>query len=557
MRIALLGLTMPILLLSAAFAGFAPHAAAQDASVHTVSGRVVSDAGDPIEGARVSGYTYVEDRKMESAYQNAEAVTDADGRFALKLAAGKGYVNVWYEKWRIGDGRDLVVEADVTDLTFTLRTPPPRTATISGVVLGPSGEPIEGAQVTLGYGCCYAMPAEVETSDGGGASGVAAPSRVAFMPPVYDDSQTTTTDALGRFAFQVYAGPRQVTAWAKGYAQESAEVEARENEITEVTLRLDKIPARDAVLVGRILDADTGLPVAGAVVSARSLEWGRYAEARTGADGRYRFVTMPGWTEVSVNVWPDYGEPKPLAEADALVVRALPTDPQYFASTTLTKLGSGENVLDVELDAKPRPTIVLLGYVVDSDAKKGVAGARVNVWNQETGDWGEAITDATGSFRVLVRPGHYSGSAWKEGYLGGTQTFLVTEAATQRVDLLLPRGETRYVPCYDEEECGPVVMDESKAVAVGAPEPAPAVAEGPRTATAAQDADASNAGAPGPDTSRTASFSGSGGGLPPYDPAQTGAIPAAERSTPTEVPGVGALALMAIVGLAALALRRR
>lgn len=588
MKTGLLGLSIPLLLLAAAFAGIAPRAAAQEATLYEVSGRVVSDAGEPLEGVNVNGYTYADAsaaadpsassqaadtdeptaRKMEASSQNAETATDADGRFTLHLAAGKGYLNVWYDKWRVGDGRELVVEDNVTGIAFTLQTPPPRTATIRGVVLGPDGAPIEGAEVTLSYACCYAMPAEsvdpvasddVASSDGG--TGASAPSRIAIMPPRYDDHQTTTTDAEGRFTFAAYAGPRQASAWAKGYAQSTQEITAQENETTDVTLRLEKLPARDAVLSGRVLDSDTGLPVQGAHVSARSLEWGRYAEATTGADGRYRIETVPGWTEISVNVWPDYGEPMPLADAsEAMLVRPVPGETQYFAYTTILKLASGENDLETKLDAKPKPTIVLVGYVVDPDATKGVEGARVNVWNQETGDWGEAVTDATGSFKILVRPGHYSGNAWKEGHLGGTQTFRVTEDAAQRVDLILPKGETRWAPCYDDNDCGPVLYTSKgmSAVAAGAPpEPgAPAMEDAARSTLQALDGDQSAA-AEGPDTSRAASFSGSGGGLPPYDPDATGTMPAAERATPSEVPALSVLVLLGVAALGALAMRRR
>lgn len=590
MRTALLGLTIPLLLLTAAFATVVPQASAETA-VHEVSGYVVSDSGTGLAGVRVTGYTYGED-PAASTLGEQMALTDADGRFTLGLAPGKGYVSVWYEEWRAGDEREILVEGPVNDLNFTLKTPPPRTAIVSGTIVDRAGNPIEGAEVRLEYGCCYAMPMETDaatppsepapepgtaggSTDGSDAKMASGSSvRPAILPP-YDDGATTTTGADGRFSFKSYAGPRQITAWAKGFAQTSVPIEARENEETQTRVELAKVPARDAILTGRVVDS-AGAPVGGAQVSVRSLEWGRYAEATTGADGSYRLETVPGWTEVSVNVWPNYGEPMPLmAESDVAIARPLPLEPKYHPSSALIGLESGANTFDATLVMKPAPTIALTGYVVDPVSKGAVESARVSVWNHETGDWGEAITDATGSFRIMVRAGHYSGNAWKEGYLSATQSFLVNDGAAQRVDVLMPKGETRWAPCYDESDCGPVMMyarGEAKSAAVydgpasqdaaatGAPAvpPAAGMEPTPEDTMALEEESGTANPTEGPDRSRSATFSGTGGGLPPYDPVATSS--GSETPTPpagSEVPGLALVGLLAVLGLAALALRRR
>ncbi|HET6403069.1 MAG TPA: carboxypeptidase-like regulatory domain-containing protein [Candidatus Thermoplasmatota archaeon] len=586
----LFGLAVPLLLLVASFSTMVPQAAAQS-TYHTISGRVVSDNGEPLEGVFVNAYSYSEERMHmdDGLRRHADAITDADGAYSLRLPPGKGWINVHYEKWRQGDGREIVIDGDLSSIDFTLRTPPPKTAIIEGRVVDGDGRPVEGAEVNLQTRCCYAYPAYAEdapvASDEGNGTSASMPVARRIMPPdhyYWDDHAVTRTDSDGRFRFEAYEGPRQVYAWAKGYAQTTVPVDAVANRTVSVDVVLEKVPASDAVVTGRVIDSSTGLPLARAQVSLRSLEWGRHAWAETDNDGRFRLTTVPGWAELSVHHYA-HPEPIPIEDGPASKPLILPAQgPQYYPFLTLAELKSGENRLDAPIDPKPKPTIALIGYVVDPKTKQAVPDARVNVWNHETGDWGEALTDATGSYRILVRPGHYSGSAWKEGYLGGTQTFRVTDQATQRVDILMPKGTPKWAPCYDAGDAcyGPMMHGgraemavpmpvptmapsaprgeyDSAAKTADAPSPAPGVAP---TMGGQATAEASTAGASGPDRTRGATFAGEGGGLPPYDPDASGETVTSNEdgAAPANVPGAGALlAALALAGAALVAMRRR
>lgn len=597
---ALFGLAVPLLLLAVTFTTMVPQASAE-VTYYTISGHVASDAGVPLEGVRVNAYSYPEERTFadDGAIRNADAVTDEKGAFSFKLPAGKGYINVYYEKWRQSDGREITLDRDVT-LDFTIRTPPPKDARIEGRVVDVNGNPVANAEVSLQSRCCYAMPTEpapaptpatatepASPADGnastGSSSGMAVDPARSFVQPYYwDDYATTVSDADGRFSFDAYEGPRQIYAWAKGYAQTTVAVDTVSGKTVTAEVVLEKVPAADAVIAGRVIDAKTGLPLARAQVNLRSLEWGRYAWAETGEDGSFRMTTIPGWAEISVNYYA-YAEPAVMIDSDVAskpIAMPIQSKQQYYPYMALIDLKSGTNDVDAPLDPKPAPTIALVGYVVDPDTKKAVPDARVSVWNHETGDWGEAVTDATGSYKILVREGHYSGSAWKDGYLGGTQSFRVTGDATQRVDLLMPKGTQKWAPCYDESDgCGggPIMYSRAEATMASAPSsggyasdtdqakasgtttgaPAPAPAISPTSGSIAA-TDASTQASDGADRNRAASFEGAGGGLPPYDPDAPQEIPATERADDAMTPGAGALlGVLALAGAAVLVARRK
>lgn len=543
----------------------APLVAAQDAPTHVITGIVVDDQGNPVAGATVYGWTSSSDGAASSSDKNQ---TGEDGAFTLRLSNGKGYLQATHEKFPRGATLELAVDGDASGLRLVLPTPPPRNAIVEGTITGPNGEPVEGATVTISQGCCYIYeatptpagdaPASDEpapdASGGGGSSGSSAGmTRPAIWPgPGGEyDHQSFVTKADGKYRFETYAGPRVVTATAKGHAQTQAELTAVDGQTTTVDLKLEKVPAVDATLIIKVVDARTGAPLGNAQVSVQNVEWSRYGWIQTGADGSGKVTTLPGWTHVSVSYY-EYAVAEDVAVGVVAekMMAASGGGRQYYAYTSALRLASGEQTLEVRLEPKPEATIVLTGYVVDPETKTGVPDAQVSIWNQDTGDWGSATTDATGSYKLLVRPGHYTMNAWAPKHLSGVETFTIAAGeTTKRVDIETPAGETRYAPC--DEGCPepyPMYDLAAKGMTTGAPS----------MATAEGDARLDEAQSPGTgaDTTRAATYQGSGGGLPPYDaasaPADDGTVPAA-----SEVPGFGAALLVAAALGAALVVARR
>lgn len=551
---------------------------------YVVSGTVLGDSGEPAPKTYVDIWV----TSAEGASFADKALVDPDGTFSLRVPAGKGHLSAYSDEWRTSTSQEVSITGDTTGIRLILATPPPKTATVSGIVTDLSGNPIEGATVTIGQGCCYAMPAvepapATPPSEGSGVSSsdAVAPteSRMAYPYYYHGDHEEATTGADGKFSFTTYAGFRQVTAWAKGYAQTTLNVEAKADESVRADLKLEKVPDANAVVRGKVVDAKTGAPISGAGVSVSNVEWGRYEYATSAADGSFELKTLPGWTQITVYYYGDHGNVAYASDSasgeakPAIAPMPVPSGPQkqYYQYIQTLRLKAGDNNVDVRLEPKPEATIVLIGYVVDPDANKGVANANVNVWNQDTGDWGNAVTDQTGSYKLLVRPGHYTMNVWAEDHLPGAAMFVVSEdAKTVRFDIEAPAGTQKYAPCDDcDPHPMPMYAERAETTEPGiasydAGSEASKSYSTPGAPSSATSDGATTTKAEGPsttDSTRAATLQGSGGGLPEYDPNKKtdstlgGATTADPPRAPT--PGLGLVAVLGLLGLAALALRRR
>src|SRR5581483_4787921 len=456
----------------------------------------------------------------------------------------------------------------------TLKTPPPKTAIVSGRVLDASGAPVEGATVRLTQYCCVVYDAPtpaspppsdvVQSGSASGGSGTASSSVARPIMPVYygDDPDPVVTGADGAFTFTTYAGPHQLTDDAKGFAETTERVTLAENETVKQDVTLEKVPPADAALEGKVVDASTGKPIEGAQVYLYNAAWGRSNWTTTDATGAFRALTLPGWTQVTVSA--DANRGVPIAMDDATAKIRAPDAPipgaSYYQYAHVLTLASGANALTVKLEPKPQPGVVLVGYVVDPVSKTGVPNAYVNVWNQDAGEWGGAQTDDSGSYKLLVRAGHYTINAYADGYLGSQESFVIPDGEAQhRMDVQVVKGQTRYSPCDD---CYPGPIMYEKGMAAGAPTSAVA----PAPPAGAESAPARDASAPAGATSTASNapqtptgvqaYSGSGGGLGPYHADAAGA----QTQAPAPGKAVPAPAVVLVVGtlaLLALALRRR
>lgn len=324
-----------------------------DRATSALSGRVTEDGtGRPLADATVRVEIY-RDAPDGTTLVTRRARTDADGRYAFpELAPGLGFLSVAANGFFLARDRhpapdgffpgqsltpDLVVWLDgeskgaVRD--FAMR----RGYRVAGVVLGPGGGPVGGAQVEAVQRSPDAVPypwnklprestGPLATTDGEGRF------EIDGLPPRADWAFYAVKDGLrSRWSPSLALGPGRPDG--------------------EVRLVLGPGAARSGVVV-----ADDGSPVAGAEVSASgrtSVERGGPATATTDARGRFSLTGLPVDDPLTLLVLAD-GRPRHTVPLGALAegTDLPPLEVSLPAGETLTGRLRGSN-------GKPRAGVVL------------------------------------------------------------------------------------------------------------------------------------------------------------------------------------------------------
>lgn len=301
-----------------------------------LEGLVVDDEGHPLEGAVVLARP-----TSDEGREPWRRETDADGRFSFDtLALGEQRVDIDADRMEQTTRRVMASLTAGDPVRFALH----RTGLIDGRVVDADDAPVAGARVTLA------------------GSGV--------WPP-----RDLETDAEGRFRVEgVPGGVYELRAASPGRVSEPREgILLAAGGHAEVDLVLGPAFA----LSGRVLEAGTGVAVAGAevLVAEDALSFSPRA-ARTAADGTYRVDGLRGVPHrVSVR-------------AEGFVPIIGETRTPAVAAVAVIELVRGA---------------VVAGVVVDDDDRP-VAGARIDVVSADGPSPGltTAAMPATGGFRAAL-----------------------------------------------------------------------------------------------------------------------------------------------------------
>lgn len=356
--------------------------------------RVAGADGKPVQGARVrigdppaSGSWDMDDGEWQATPRSG--LTDAQGKLVLAREPSEGLVV------RAGaPGLPFVEKRDARTSTVTLALPIGSTRDLR--VLDAAGKPVPGALVRLG---------EARWAAGlTGADGVLA---VPLAGKLKLQVLVITED--GRSA-SLYLEPK------------------KPEETGPRDLRLPPVET----LSGRVVSAQSGLPVAGALVWARD----RGAFRRTGADGGYKLSAVPG-RELAVRAaaagffdrWSSWAVKTGERRAPTLAL-----EPAFTAAGVVVD-EQGKPVAGVEIEARIQP------------------GARaVDRWDSG----GNARTSAAGRFRI---PGLAGGIAHqlrltRKGYAPATADVPPAEPGNSLSELkiVLRKGRTAFGRVVDSAD---------------------------------------------------------------------------------------------------------
>ncbi len=181
-----------------------------------------------------------------------------------------------------------------------------------------------------------------------------------------------------------------------------------EPRIERVTRRIETIrevaPPRGRI-VGNVLDAETGDPVAGAKVQYLG-EQSRTAQMTDDTRGGFDSYGFEPKREIEMKI----------------------SHPDYHAKTVTQTIQEGKQKLEVQLKPKPREATVE-GTVVDGDGNP-VSGATVSFEGpQQT----SAQTDGSGAFSQTVKPGDYTMTVSAPDYLTGGRDLELEERDDQQM----------------------------------------------------------------------------------------------------------------------------
>ncbi|AQT67864.1 putative lipoprotein, rSAM/lipoprotein system [Anaerohalosphaera lusitana] len=355
-----------------------------------VGGRVVDAAGESVDGVTILVYTREMTRSAE--YPEPEIAgqgkTDATGEFDVSVKAGeRTYITVVATKAGYALGWANMVAAEPEEVAIVLGEP----GVIEGKIVDEGGRPIKGAEVR----------------------GMFRFGERAFGEEGMFDALKMKTDEQGRFRFTHI--PRRAIAMfyvtAEGKATRYAGGEGYKVGDTDIVIEL---PAAGAI-EGKVVNGDSGEPVAGAVVLGYLTE-SDYMKGMTiststnksGTDGTFSLnELLPGTYRVQI-----YNEPG--------------SEVKGFGEPVRVEVGKGETKQGVVLKLSQGGTIVVT--VADEDTGTGIKGAMIDLrdkmtWSSQEG----ALTDKEGVAEMVVEPGEYViQGVHKAGYGGLAEQLSVT-----------------------------------------------------------------------------------------------------------------------------------
>ncbi len=341
----------------------------------SIGGTVRDETGEAIAGARVCATQDRDHLRGRGSPRPSCVTTDGAGRYRIEGLVGvrthvdgsaeRRQPQRWVDRKRtprsswihledgaLRDGIDLVLlDGGVL---------------VTGAVRDLTGGEIEGASVTLGP--------------------------TIFRSNGEENPAHVVSDANGNFRAWVAPGTTSIEASAEGYAPHSVSAAApSESSVVYLT--------PESVLVGRVLDAQSGRPLPELVIRTHGDDMGwrqEPADVLSDGDGRFRVRGLaPGRYSATASNEDLYGEAAPSVS-----------------------LGLGETSVEIEIPAHRVASVS--GRVLIDEGDTGCEGAYVRLTRDQDGRIVGGEADPTGRVTIYgVRTGSYTLEARCEGYQSG------------------------------------------------------------------------------------------------------------------------------------------
>lgn len=330
-----------------------------------IAGRVEDENGDPVPGAMVGAFDYLEEFTLE------EVKVDESGNFRIG-GLHPGYYYVWTRAAGHASAREMLVEAPRDDLVFTL----PVEGVIAGKVVTAAGQAVPRYEIRA-----YRVEKELQHT--------IINMKTAIAIAVNDPEGRFTLSGLttGRYVLEVFT-----SHYAPGV---SGGVEVLAGETTEgVTIKLQP----GGVVAGYVLSKETEQPLQGAVVRLVDYIDGAEAgesllrSATTDSEGYFKMTGVyPGLLDLHAT----YMDSPPTLARDVMA-EPLGRNAQPKPTTIYIEVGRG----------------IVRGRVLDGEGN-GARGVPMVLQNKDQiGSFGagmKTITDGGGYYAFAnLPPGPYS-----------------------------------------------------------------------------------------------------------------------------------------------------
>jgi protocatechuate 3,4-dioxygenase beta subunit len=357
----------------------------------SVSGRILDSRGRPIPGALVLATRQKEGHGKDSEEIASPRISDQTGLFQVPGLASGMYVIAATAVGRVGNhvrGIEVMAGRETGDVEIVLGDDG---VLLSGRVLDASGGPIEGANLSAFR---YARQTSQDASE-----------KILFR---------VSSDGTGRYEIRLSPGEYHFLIQAGGYASSKLFFHLLTDQTRDFLLE----PA--AHLSGRILSAETELPIADAHVWAQPIKFRRdYSVPPTRSDqsGYYQLEGLPAG---SYRVFARKGE--------------LSAGRDQPVSVT-----GGHNADNIDIYLTR--ALNLAGHVYTPD-KKPIGNVRIGLWPT---DWvgtlpHETRTDSDGRYTISgIIPGQHQASLSVDGYVAVLEEILIA-ANHERDFILRPTG---------------------------------------------------------------------------------------------------------------------